>query len=131
MSDENIKNKENQDKKEEQNEININDLKEPLMFVDEEKINQKNSETKSCLKKDKTGQKPSVKIIVPESDNQNLNEVIKERRKKRPQFKTVKEPVELKDKKLLNMDLKKDIIIEEEITKEDSINEIKPKKFKF
>ena len=129
MSDENIKNKENQDKKEEQNEININDLKEPLMFVDEEKINQKNSETKSCLKKDKTGQKPSVKIIVPESDNQNLNEVIKERRKKRPQFKTVKEPVELKDKKLLNMDLKKDIIIEEEITKEDSINEIKPKKF--
>ena len=52
MSDENIKNKENQDKKEEQNEININDLKEPLMFVDEEKINQKNSETKSCLKKD-------------------------------------------------------------------------------
>ena len=128
MSDENI-NKDNQDKKEEQNEININDLKEPLMFVDEEKINQKNSETKSCLKKDKTGQKPSVKIIVPESDNQNLNEVIKERRKKRPQFKTVKEPVELKDKKLLNMDLKKDIIIEEEITKEDSINEIKPKKF--
>ena len=128
MSDENI-NKDNQDKKEEQNEININDLKEPLMFVDEEKINQKNSETKSCLKKDKTGQKPSVKIIVPESDNQNLNEVIKERRKKRPQFKTVKEPVELKDKKLLNMDLKKDIIIEEEITKEDSINEIKPNKF--
>ena len=128
MSDENI-NKDNQDKKEEQNEININDLKEPLIFVDEEKINQKNSETKSCLKKDKTGQKPSVKIIVPESDNQNLNGVIKERRKKRPQFKTVKEPVELKDKKLLNMDLKKDIIIEEEITKEDSINEIKPKKF--
>ena len=99
----------------------IEDLKEPLIFVDEEK-----SKNKSNLKKDKYHpSKHAVKIIVPESDNQNLNDVMKERRKKRPKFKTVKEPQELKDKKLFDMNLKKDVIQELQDENDDNNNDIK------
>ena len=101
----------------------IEDLKEPLIFVDDEK-----SKNKSNLKKDKYHpSKHAVKIIVPESDNQNLNDVMKERRKKRPKFKTVKEPQELKDKKLFDMNLKKDVIQELQDENDDNKNDIKNK----
>ena len=68
--------------------------------------------------------KNCLKFIEPEQDIQNLNEIVKERRKKRTQFKTVKEPIELKDKKLLKMNIKQPTLekIEEE-------KDIKPKKF--
>ena len=116
--------------KENENKISIEELKEPLIFVDEEKTNM---EKKSILKKEKNHNKHAVKIIVPESDSQNLNEVMKERRKRRPQFKTVKEPIELKDKKLLNMNIKKEALeeIKEDNTNniENIKNEIKPTKF--
>ena len=127
MSDKDITTTASQDQDKE-NEIKIEDLKEPLLFFDEEKISQE-SHVKSCLKKEKNPNKHAVKIIVPESDPQNINEVMKERRKKRPQFKTVKEPIELKDKKLLNMNIKKDVIKETDNEKNENEikNEIKPK----
>ena len=124
MSDKDITNntESKEDKKidqESENKIDVEDLKEPLLFIEEEKSKQMEHTSKSCLKKEKNHNKHVVKIIVPESDNQNINEVIKERRKKRPQFKTVKEPMELKDKKLLDMKLINEKI--EEI-KEDNEN---------
>ena len=122
MSDKDITTTDSQDK---ENKISIEDLKEPLIFIDEDKTKQSN---KSCLKKEKNTAKHAVKIIVPESDTQNLNEVMKERRKRRPQFKTVKEPNELKDKKLLDMKLKNDVIKEINENNENNeynINEIK------
>ena len=119
MSDKDITTTDSQDK---ENKISIEDLKEPLIFIDEDKTKQSN---KSCLKKEKNTAKHAVKIIVPESDTQNLNEVMKERRKRRPQFKTVKEPNELKDKKLLDMKLKNDVI--KEINENNENNEEIPK----
>ena len=125
MSDKDLTTTDSQDK---ENKISIEDLKEPFIFVDEDKTKQSN---KSCLKKEKNTGKHAVKIIVPESDTQNLNEVVKERRKRRPQFKTVKEPNELKDKKLLDMKLKNEVIQEINENNESNIdeikNEIKPK----
>ncbi len=111
---------ENQDinKNENKNEINIDDLKEPLIFGDTEKVKQISAQKgKSCLKKEKNLSKSSVKILLDENEKkeEKLNEKIKERRKKRTQFKTVKEPTELKNKKLLimNMNLEKiDEIVE-------------------
>ena len=62
-------------------------------------------ERKSCLKnqKDNTqNEKHAVKILFEDTDqkpDENLNEEVKERRKKRTQFKTVKDPKELKQDK--------------------------------
>ena len=115
----------NQDKdKDKDNKIILEDLKEPLMFLEDEKTKHLKEGGKSILRKEKHHQsKHSVKIIVPESDNQNLNEVMKERRKRRPKFKTVKEPKELKDKKFLDMNLKKDVIQELQNENEENNND--------
>ena len=71
--------------------------------VDDEKKKLKNSKRKSCLKKEKEKTKTGVKVNAPEDQYQNNdeNEDVKERRKARPQFQTVKDPVELKNKDLL------------------------------
>ena len=92
---------------------NPEENKEILNFGEEEKlkpIKQTSSlKGKSKLKKDKEkGQsKFAVKINVPEksshkNEDQN-NEEFKERRKRRTQFKTVKEPTELKNRDILNL----------------------------
>ena len=56
--------------------------------------------------KEKEKSKFGVKIVVPEPQPQkkeeNPSEEVKERRKRRPQLKTVKEPAELKNRDLLN-----------------------------
>ena len=100
----------------------MDENREPLIFGDEEKIkpiNQTSSfKGKSCFKKEKEKEKSkfAVKINAPDSNKkeENANEEVKERRKRRPQFKTVKEPSELKDKDLLNL----------KINKEDKTNKI-------
>ena len=87
----------------------MDEYRESLIFGDEEKlkpINQTSSfKGKSCFKKEKEKDKSkfAVKINAPEptKNEENVNEEVKERRKRRPQFKTVKEPSELKDKDLL------------------------------
>jgi len=62
-------------------------------------------ERKSCLKNQKENnpnEKHVVKILFEDTDlkpDENLNEEVKERRKKRTQFKTVKDPKELKQDK--------------------------------
>ena len=78
-------------------------------FGDEEKIkpiNQSSSfKGKSCFKKEKEKgpSKFAVKIVEPENKNEEQEkEEFKERRKRKPQFKTVKEPVELKNSDLFN-----------------------------
>ena len=88
--------------------------KESLEFGEEEKIKPINLTSsfkgKSCLKKEKEKEKEKskfgVKIVAPEPQPQkkeeNPSEEVKERRKRRPQFKTVKEPAELKNRDLLN-----------------------------
>ena len=86
--------------------------KESLEFGEEEKIKPINLTSsfkgKSCLKKEKEKEKSKfgVKIVAPEPQPQkkeeNPSEEVKERRKRRPQFKTVKEPAELKNRDLLN-----------------------------
>ena len=89
----------------------MDEYRESLIFGDEEKlkpINQTSSfKGKSCFKKEKEKDKSkfAVKINAPEptKNEENVNEEVKERRKRRPQFKTVKEPSELKDKDLLNL----------------------------
>ena len=92
---------------------NPEENKEILNFGEEEKlkpIKQTSSlKGKSKLKKDKEkGQsKFAVKINAPEkpshkNEDQN-NEEFKERRKRRTQFKTVKEPTELKNRDILNL----------------------------
>ena len=89
----------------------MDEYRESLIFGDEEKlkpINQTSSfKGKSCFKKEKEKDKSkfAVKINAPEptKNEENVNEEVKERRKRRPQFKTVKEPSELKDKDLLNI----------------------------
>ena len=62
-------------------------------------------ERKSCLKNQKENtqnEKHAVKILFEDTEqkpDENLNEEVKERRKKRTQFKTVKDPKELKQDK--------------------------------
>ena len=62
-------------------------------------------ERKSCLKTQKENtqnEKHAVKILFEDTEqkqDENLNEEVKERRKKRTQFKTVKDPKELKQDK--------------------------------
>ena len=103
----------------EETKITIDDLKEPLLLFGNEQSKKLNQVGKA-----KNSNKNCLKLIEPEQDIQNLNEIVKERRKKRTQFKTVKEPIELKDKKLLKMNIKQPTLekIEEE-------KDIKPKKF--
>ena len=108
----------------EETKITIDDLKEPLLLFGNEQSKKLNQVGKAIFKKEKNSNKNCLKLIEPEQDIQNLNEIVKERRKKRTQFKTVKEPIELKDKKLLKMNIKQPTLekIEEE-------KDIKPKKF--
>jgi len=108
----------------EETKITIDDLKEPLLLFGNEQSKKLNQAGKAIFKKEKNSNKNCLKLIEPEQDIQNLNEIVKERRKKRTQFKTVKEPIELKDKKLLKMNIKQPTLekIEEE-------KDIKPKKF--
>ena len=108
----------------EETKITIDDLKEPLLLFGNEQSKKLNQVGKASFKKEKNSNKNCLKLIEPEQDIQNLNEIVKERRKKRTQFKTVKEPIELKDKKLLKMNIKQPTLekIEEE-------KDIKPKKF--
>ena len=108
----------------EQPKITIDDLKEPLLLFGNDQSKKLNQVGKASFKKEKNSNKNCIKLIEPEQDIQNLNEIVKERRKKRTQFKTVKEPIELKDKKLLKMNIKQPTLekIEEE-------KDIKPKKF--
>ena len=89
-------------------------------FGDEEKIKPINETSsfkgKSCFKREKEkGQsKFAVKIIEPENKNEEQEkEEFKERRKRKPQFKTVKEPVELKNANLFKLN-------KEEISNEQS-----------
>ena len=122
------KNEEKEEKK-----ITVEDMKEPLVLFEKEK---KRQNIKSNLKREKNNKKLSVRIKVPESDNnnqnnnnnQNINEIMKEQRKRRPKFKTVKEPIELKDKHLLNMNIKQEI--KEEKETQENKDEINPVKFK-
>ena len=123
------KNEEKEEKK-----MTVEDMKEPLVLFEKEK---KRQSIKSNLKREKNNKKLSVRIKVPESDNnnqnnnnnnQNINEIMKEQRKRRPKFKTVKEPIELKDKHLLNMNIKQEI--KEEKETEEIKDEINPIKFK-
>ena len=108
----------------EETKITIDDLKEPLLLFGNEQSKKLNQVGKASFKKEKNSNKNCLKLIEPEQDIQNLNEIVKERRKKRTQFKTVKEPIELKDKKLLKMNIKQPTLekIEEE-------KDIKPQKF--
>ena len=119
------KNEEKEEKK-----ITVEDMKEPLVLFEKEK---KRQSIKSNLKREKNNKKLSVRIKIPESDNNNnnnnnINEIMKEQRKRRPKFKTVKEPIELKDKHLLNMNIKQEI--KEEKETEEINTEINPIKFK-
>ena len=118
MSDKNLK------IKEENGEDKIDESKGCITPDEEEKlkpINQTSSfKGKSCFKKDKDkGQsKPSVKIIEPENqtnkdDEEQSKEEVKERRKRLPQFKTVIEPAELKNRDLLKEKLNNKNIKEE------------------
>ena len=105
-----IKDSDNQEGKSDKK---IEEIKEGQKLGEEEKIKPVNLSSsfkgKSRLKKDKEkGQsKFAVKIKEPEKEedknDENLGEEIKERRKRRPQFKTVKEPTELKNINLLDM----------------------------
>ena len=77
-------------------------------FGDEEKIKPINETSsfkgKSCFKKEKGQSKFAVKIVEPENKNEDQEkEEFKERRKRKPQFKTVKEPAELKNSDLFNL----------------------------
>jgi calcium-dependent protein kinase len=77
-------------------------------FGDEEKIKPINETSsfkgKSCFKREKGQSKFAVKIVEPENKNEEQEkEEFKERRKRKPQFKTVKEPAELKNSDLFNL----------------------------
>ena len=79
-------------------------------FGEEDKIKPINETSnfkgKSCFKKekDKDPNKCAVKIIEPESKKEDEEkEEFKERRKRKPQFKTVKEPSELKTSEYLTL----------------------------
>ena len=91
-------------------EENFDENRGSLVFGDEGKIKPVNETSsfkgKSCFRKEKEKDKSkfAVKIKAPEpSQKEVTNEEVKERRKRRPQFQTVKEPVELKNKDILNM----------------------------
>ena len=103
MNDKNLKNKE------ENGEHKNNESISSITFDEEGKIKTVNETSafkgKSCFKKDKDrGQnKPAVKIKEPEPSKTN-DEYPKEeieRRKRHPQFKTVKDPIELKQSEFL------------------------------
>ena len=79
-------------------------------FGEEDKIKPINETSnfkgKSCFKKekDKDTSKIAVKIVEPESKKEDeAKEEFKERRKRKPQFKTVKEPSELKTSEYLTL----------------------------
>ena len=101
--------------------INMDENRGALIFGNEEKIKPINETSsfkgKSCFKKEKEKDRSkfAVKIIAPDPSPKKSvepnNEEVKERRKRRHQFQTVKEPAELKNKDILN--LKKENIIEE------------------
>ena len=101
--------------------INMDENRGALIFGNEEKIKPINETSsfkgKSCFKKEKEKDRSkfAVKIMAPDPSPKKSvepnNEEVKERRKRRHQFQTVKEPAELKDKNILN--LKKENIIEE------------------
>ena len=100
MSDNNCNNQED----------NFDENRGSLVFGDEGKIKPVNETSsfkgKSCFKKEKEKDKSkfAVKIKAPEQPQKEVtNEEVKERRKRRPQFQTVKEPVELKNKDILNL----------------------------
>ena len=91
-------------------EENFDENRGSLVFGDEGKIKPVNETSsfkgKSCFKKEKEKDKSkfAVKIKAPEQPQKEVtNEEVKERRKRRPQFQTVKEPVELKNKDILNL----------------------------
>ena len=91
-------------------EENFDENRGSLVFGDEGKIKPVNETSsfkgKSCFRKEKEKDKSkfAVKIKAPEpSQKEVTNEEVKERRKRRPQFQTVKEPVELKNKDILNL----------------------------
>ena len=101
--------------------INMDENRGALIFGNEEKIKPINETSsfkgKSCFKKEKEKDRSkfAVKIMAPDPSPKKSvepnNEEVKERRKRRHQFQTVKEPAELKNKDILN--LKKENIIEE------------------
>ncbi len=100
MSDNNCNNQED----------NFDENRGSLVFGDEGKIKPVNETSsfkgKSCFRKEKEKDKSkfAVKIKAPEQPQKEVtNEEVKERRKRRPQFQTVKEPVELKNKDILNL----------------------------
>ena len=100
MSDNNCNNQED----------NFDENRGSLVFGDEGKIKPVNETSsfkgKSCFikEKEKDKSKFAVKIKAPEQPQKEVtNEEVKERRKRRPQFQTVKEPVELKNKDILNL----------------------------
>ena len=79
-------------------------------FGEEDKIKPVNETSnfkgKSCFKKDrdKDASKAAVKILEPEKQKEDEpKEEFKERRKRKPQFKTVKEPSELKNSEYLTL----------------------------
>jgi len=79
-------------------------------FGEEDKIKPVNETSnfkgKSCFKKDrdKDASKAAVKIVEPEKQKEDEpKEEFKERRKRKPQFKTVKEPSELKNSEYLTL----------------------------
>jgi calcium-dependent protein kinase len=100
MSDNNCNNQED----------NFDENRGSLVFGDEGKIKPVNETSsfkgKSCFRKEKEKNKSkfAVKIKAPKQPQKEVtNEEVKERRKRRPQFQTVKEPVELKNKDILNL----------------------------
>ena len=100
MSDNNCNNQED----------NFDENRGSLVFGDEGKIKPVNETSsfkgKSCFRKEKEKDKSkfAVKIKAPEQPQKEVtSEEVKERRKRRPQFQTVKEPVELKNKDILNL----------------------------
>jgi len=93
-----------------------------LEFGEEDKIKPINETSnfkgKSCFRKerDKDAGKAAVKIIEPESKKEDESkEEFKERRKRKPQFKTVKEPTELKTSEYLTLNGKEgEVLLESE-----------------
>ena len=93
-----------------------------LDFGEEDKIKPINETSnfkgKSCFKKerDKDAGKAAVKIVEPENKKEGESkEEFKERRKRKPQFKTVKEPTELKTSEYLTLNGKEgEVLLESE-----------------
>ena len=93
--------------------INMDENRGALIFGNEEKLKPINETSsfkgKSCFKKEKEKDRSkfAVKIMAPDPSPKKSvepsNEEVKERRKRRHQFQTVKEPAELKNKDILNL----------------------------